>query len=152
MKEYDYTCYFDGATEKANPCEKMGVGVVIFKGDTLVNEFAEPFEQHDGTNNLSEYLGLYSILAYLSGKKGSNVKIYGDSKMVIEQMSGRWRIKDGIYTTVADLCNELLIAMENQDTIVNFEWIPREQNKRADELSKLALKLKEPINLVYEHI
>ena len=149
MKKYDYTCYFDGATEKANPCEKMGIGVVIFKGDTLVNEFAEPYKQH-GTNNLSEYLALTSILIHFYNKKELNIKVYGDSKMVVEQMSGRWVINDGAYTSQAAYCNKLLENMEKRGTNVYFEWIPREQNKRADELSKLALKLKEPVNLIYE--
>ncbi len=57
-----------------------------------------------------------------------------DSKLVVEQMSGRWKIK---HPDMADLAAEAREALIG--TPVRFEWIPREQNSRADRLANLAM-------------
>jgi len=53
-----------------------------------------------------------------------------DSKLVVEQMSGRWKIKNG---ALADLAAEARSILSG--TPVSFEWIPRAENSRADRLA-----------------
>jgi len=86
--------------------------------------------------NCAEYAGLISILKYLISIDADEATIYGDSKLVIEQMNRRWRAKNGpylkYYVEAALLRNKL--------PKVTFRWIPRLQNDEADCLSKLPLK------------
>ena len=60
-----------------------------------------------------------------------------DSKLVVEQMSGRWKIK---HPDMADLAAQAREALTG--TPVSFEWIPREINTRADKLANLAMDRK----------
>ncbi|TAL41197.1 MAG: reverse transcriptase-like protein, partial [Salinibacterium sp.] len=59
-----------------------------------------------------------------------------DSKLVIEQMAGRWKIK---HPDMADLAAEARAALTG--TPVKFEWIPRELNSRADRLANRAMDM-----------
>jgi hypothetical protein len=60
-----------------------------------------------------------------------------DSKLVVEQLSGRWKIK---HPTMAALAAEVRAELAGAD--VSFEWVPRLQNSRADALVNLALDAK----------
>jgi probable phosphoglycerate mutase len=57
-----------------------------------------------------------------------------DSKLVVEQMSGRWKIKHPDMQTLAKEARELLVGRT-----VAFEWVPREENSRADAAANRAL-------------
>ena len=86
------------------------------------------------SNNVAEYMGLIKSLERLlaDGKQDFPIAVFGDSKMVIEQMSGKWKIKDGTYVPYARRCGELVWKFKQ----IKFQWIPRESNKQADDLSK----------------
>jgi probable phosphoglycerate mutase len=58
-----------------------------------------------------------------------------DSKLVVEQMSGRWQVKN---PALRDLAREAS-ALRGQFEEVSFEWIPRERNRRADRLANEAM-------------
>jgi probable phosphoglycerate mutase len=60
-----------------------------------------------------------------------------DSKLVVEQMSGRWKIKHPDMAELAAQAREALTG-----TPVRFEWIPRDLNSRADRLANLAMDLR----------
>jgi probable phosphoglycerate mutase len=66
----------------------------------------------------------------------AEISVKGDSKLVIEQMFGTWKIKSGLYTELAHRARELLSRFTN----IQGEWISRDLNDVADELSKAALK------------
>jgi len=59
-----------------------------------------------------------------------------DSKLVIEQLSGNWKIKEENLKRLAGDIRELL---HDSQVKISYEWIPREQNKIADELSNKAM-------------
>jgi ribonuclease HI len=65
----------------------------------------------------------------------ADIHIKGDSNLVVMQMKGIWKIKAGHYRTFAMRCKMLLhdLSMHNR---VKIEWVPREQNQLAEELSK----------------
>ena len=135
--------YFDGACGPNNPGGKCGGGAVIKKDNEILAEIAEryqPKEIGQTSNNVGEYFALLKALEYLFVKNlhKEPIMVYGDSNMVINQMSGNWKINTKhkkIYTEIG------LHALEfgKNFSLIRYEWIPREQNEHADELSKIAL-------------
>lgn len=87
------------------------------------------------SNNVAEYSGLIAGLE-LAGQLDPNatVEVRMDSKLVVEQMSGRWKIKH------EDMRR---LALQARDTFpptqVTYVWIPRAQNADADKLVNQAL-------------
>ncbi|GAA3822675.1 bifunctional RNase H/acid phosphatase [Nocardioides panacisoli] len=88
------------------------------------------------TNNVAEYSGLIAGLK-LAAEHAPNadIAVRMDSKLVVEQMSGRWKIKHPDMRPLALEAKRLLPPMRD----VSFTWIPREQNKHADRLANEAL-------------
>lgn len=87
------------------------------------------------TNNVAEYTGLLEGLrAAMDIDPDADIEARLDSKLVVEQMTGRWAIK-----------NETLrrIALQARDVVprerITFTWVPREQNKAADALANEAM-------------
>jgi ribonuclease H / adenosylcobalamin/alpha-ribazole phosphatase len=87
------------------------------------------------TNNVAEYSGLVAGLTAARDLGASHVDVRMDSKLVVEQMSGRWRIKHVPLQTLADQARELVAGFR----AVTFEWIPRERNTAADRLANEAM-------------
>lgn len=88
------------------------------------------------TNNVAEYSGLIAGLsAALSLGEPVDVEVRMDSKLVVEQMSGRWKIKHPDLTALAGEAT----ALARQLARVSFTWIPRESNRDADRLANRAM-------------
>lgn len=87
------------------------------------------------TNNVAEYRGLLAGLrAAHELDPTATVHVRMDSKLVIEQMSGRWKIKHPDMKPLAFEAAAVLPASQ-----VTYEWMPREQNKHADRLANEAM-------------
>lgn len=132
---------FDGACGPNNPGGKCGGGAVVRKDFDILAEIAEryvPKVDKQTSNNVGEYFGLIKALEFvwMKGLENEAIMVYGDSNMVINQMAGKWKIKKGIYSEQALICKKLVEKFK----LIRFEWIPREENCHADELSKIALK------------
>ncbi|MFD7403490.1 bifunctional RNase H/acid phosphatase [Streptomyces sp. NPDC059866] len=87
------------------------------------------------TNNVAEYRGLLAGLRAahaLDPTAGVHVRM--DSKLVVEQMSGRWKIKHPDMKPLAMEAGRVFPPGR-----VTYEWIPREQNKQADRLANEAM-------------
>jgi len=83
------------------------------------------------TNNVAEYNGMMAgVRRALEIDPRAVLHVRLDSKLVVEQMSGRWKIKNA---ALADLAAEARSILSG--TPVSFEWIPREQNSRADRMA-----------------
>ncbi|MGO4597760.1 reverse transcriptase-like protein [Terrabacter sp. 2RAF25] len=106
-------------------------------GAVLV-ELAEPLGKQ--SNNVAEYSGLIAGLrAVLDIDAGADVRVRMDSKLVVEQMSGRWKIKHEDMRRLALEARDLCAEITDNGGSVDFEWIPREKNKDADALSNEAM-------------
>ncbi len=94
-------------------------------GEVLA-EFGEFFEH--ATNNFAEYRGAIAGLEYVHDlDPDARVEVRLDSKLVVEQMSGRWKIKND------DIRKLALRARDAHDpSLVTYTWVPREQNAKAD--------------------
>src|ERR1039458_937433 len=88
------------------------------------------------SNNVAEYAGVLQILKYLSYRPPGRVTIHGDSKLVINQLNGRWRIRKGLYLSIAVEAKELLAHLKGLGWQITCCWIPRTQNEECDALSK----------------
>lgn len=87
------------------------------------------------TNNVAEYRGLIAGLEAVAQFDPSAVEVRMDSKLVVEQMSGRWRIKHADLQPLALQARSLAQRLPR----VTYSWIPREQNTAADRLANQAL-------------
>jgi len=104
----------------------------------VLAELAEPLGT--ASNNVAEYSGLLAGLrAVLDLDPGASVRVKMDSKLVVEQMSGRWKIKHEDMRRLALEARDLCAEISDAGGSVDFEWIPREQNKDADALSNDAM-------------
>ncbi|MFE9805836.1 bifunctional RNase H/acid phosphatase [Streptomyces sp. NPDC005548] len=123
----------DGGS-RGNP-GPAGYGCVVIDavtGETLV-ERAEYIGV--ATNNVAEYRGLIAGLrAARDLDPAARVRVRMDSKLVVEQMSGRWQIKHPDMRPLAAEAGRVLPRSQ-----VTYEWIPREQNKHADRLANEAM-------------
>jgi broad specificity phosphatase PhoE/ribonuclease HI len=87
------------------------------------------------TNNVAEYSGLIAGLQAAADLGAVDVDVRMDSKLVVEQMSGRWQIK---HPGLRPLAAQAAALVRRFDS-VRFTWIPRESNRRADALANAAM-------------
>ena len=87
------------------------------------------------TNNVAEYLALVAGLegAY-SLNAEARILVRMDSKLVIEQMAGRWKIKHPDMQQLGARVQTIVAGKA-----VRWQWIPREENSRADALANKAM-------------
>ena len=122
----------DGGS-RGNP-GPAGYGAVVFADDgALLAERAEGIGV--ATNNVAEYQGLIAGLAAARELGATTVTARMDSKLVVEQMSGRWQIKNEALATLAAKARELAAGFDE----VTYTWIPRAQNAHADRLANEAM-------------
>lgn len=87
------------------------------------------------SNNVAEYSGLIAGLQLAHEiDPGCRILVRMDSKLVVEQMSGRWKIKHADMQKLAGEARRMVDPRR-----VRYEWIPRERNKDADRLSNEAM-------------
>lgn len=131
-------CYFDGCCAPKNPGGYAGYGIIILKdGQRVLAEGKFIGHGDKMSNNVSEYTGFMRILTWLINNKSKKdiAIIKGDSKLVINQMFGTWKIKQGLYKPIAVQCLAKLKHLTN----ITGKWIPREDNHLCDQLSKRAI-------------
>ncbi|MFJ2746082.1 bifunctional RNase H/acid phosphatase [Streptomyces sp. NPDC087440] len=123
----------DGGS-RGNP-GPAGYGAVVLDpgtGETLA-ERAEYIGV--ATNNVAEYKGLIAGLKAVRDLfPDAQVHVRMDSKLVVEQMSGRWKIK---HPDMKPLAAEAATILPRAQA--RYEWIPREKNKHADRLANEAM-------------
>ena len=117
-----------------------GYGALVRDSETgqVLIELAEPLGT--ASNNVAEYSGLIAGLrSAIEIDPAASVRVRMDSKLVVEQMSGRWKIKHEDMRRLALEARELCSTLIAGGGSVDFEWIPRESNKAADALSNEAM-------------
>jgi broad specificity phosphatase PhoE/ribonuclease HI len=124
----------DGGS-RGNP-GRAGYGALV--ADAVTGEVLAEVAEGIGhaTNNVAEYRGLIAGLrAAARIAPGSAVEARMDSKLVVEQMSGRWRIKHPDLQPLARAARDAASALGK----VSYVWVPRERNRRADKLANEAM-------------
>jgi len=123
----------DGGS-RGNP-GPAGYGAVVKDAET--GEVLAERSQAIGieTNNVAEYLGLIAGLTAAKELGATAVQVRMDSKLVVEQMSGRWQVKHPSMRPLAREASQLSGSFDE----IDFEWIPRAQNSHADRLANEAM-------------
>ncbi len=119
----------DGGS-RGNPGIAAG-GAVVLNAETgeLLAECGV-FVGH-ATNNVAEYSGMIAgISRAFEIDPAATLLVRMDSKLVVEQMMGRWKIKNPAMADLARSAREIIGSRS-----VSFEWVPRLQNSRADALA-----------------
>lgn len=128
---------FDGAS-KGNP-GLSGAGSVIYKNGEEIWSAAEFLGYK--TNNQAEYQALILGLKGALNLGITVLSVFGDSLLVINQVNGIYKVKS---SSLLELYEEVL-ALKLQFEYIEFNHVYRDKNKRADELSNIALlDLEEP--------
>lgn len=87
------------------------------------------------TNNVAEYSGLVAGLSLVQEiDPEAQVEVRMDSKLVVEQMSGRWKIKHEDMRRLALQARAVLPVGQ-----VTYQWVPRAENSAADRLANAAM-------------
>ncbi len=129
----------DGGS-RGNP-GPAGYGAVVFSGDKqrVLAEAKDSIGR--ATNNVAEYRGLIAGLEEAAQLGATDVVAQLDSKLVVEQMSGRWRVKHPDLIPLRQRAIELAAAFAD----ITYSWIPREMNAHADRLANEAMDAAEEI-------
>ncbi len=124
----------DGGS-RGNP-GPAGYGAVV--RDQATGEVLAEMSESLGTttNNVAEYSGLLAGLrAAADLAPGADTEVRLDSKLVVEQMSGRWQIKDPNLRSLARSAQQQAQRLGR----VWYVWVPRARNARADRLANQAM-------------
>ncbi|WP_219415441.1 bifunctional RNase H/acid phosphatase [Pseudonocardia nigra] len=123
----------DGGS-RGNP-GPAGYGAVVLDAATeeVLVERAEGIGV--ATNNVAEYQGLIAGLRAALQLGATDVEVRMDSKLVVEQMSGRWQVKHPAMKPLALEAGRLIRELGS----VQFGWIPRARNAKADALANQAM-------------
>ena len=119
--------YFDGAS-RGNP-GKAGAGALMINEEGKVVWESSRF-LGEKTNNEAEYMALIMLLKAAKERGVRSLRVFGDSKLVVSQVSRQWKIN---LPHLRMLAREVWDLAEGID--ISYHWIPREENKRADMLS-----------------
>lgn len=87
------------------------------------------------TNNIAEFTGVLKALQWVTAQKLDNIVVKGDSQLVIEQLKGNYKTRS---RTSKRFVPEIMALIKNKD--VEFMWIPRDKNKKADWLCRKAVR------------
>jgi ribonuclease HI len=130
--ENNYRIYTDGGS-RGNPGPSGAGGVIIDSNGEIISESSE-YLGHQ-TNNYAEYMGLLLTLkrAKLLGIK--KISVFMDSKLIVEQMNGNYKVKNEALKVIHLEIVELLKSFEK----VTFTHVYREHNKHADRLVNQAI-------------
>lgn len=122
----------DGGS-RGNPGPAGYGAAVVDPGGTVLAERAAGLGRV--TNNVAEYAGLIAGLEAAIESGARRVDVRMDSKLVVEQMSGRWKVKHPDLRPLVSRARELVAALQE----VTFSWVPRNQNSHADRLANEAM-------------
>ena len=116
--------HFDGGKRK----DFITYGCVLLDEDRNVIYKTNGKIQSSLSSNVAEYTALITGLAVALQKGMTNLVVYGDSQLVINQMLGLYRAKAKNMKACAVIANSLVDDFEK----IEFHWIPRKDNEIAD--------------------
>ncbi|MBI5181625.1 MAG: ribonuclease HI family protein [Nitrospirae bacterium] len=134
----DLIIYTDGVS-RGNPGD-AGIGVIIKDaGGKVIDEIGRYIGI--ATNNIAEYSALVAALKYAVRHKAGSMKIFSDSELMVKQMNGEYRVKDGDIAILFKEAQTLIERVKGQGSRVVITHILREENREADKLANRAVNL-----------
>lgn len=132
MDETHYTLMFDGGS-RGNP-GKCGCGFIILNDVIVVHEGYELVSDNN-TNNFAEYMALILGLELAIKNNIKILHIIGDSMLVVNQLTGKWKVHSDNIKPLFNKANKLLKSFE----FVTLKHVKRDKNKLADALANKAM-------------
>lgn len=142
----NWKIFFDGACHnKVGQNNPMGIGIAVFLNGVYSPEHsnaihAEGLNGELGTSNIAEWKGCVEAMRKACSLKqkfpGSSFQIYSDSEVITKQFNGDYMIREAKFLKYKQEADK----WAGRIVIKKILWIPREQNKEADILSKQGLK------------
>ena len=121
------TIHFDGGGQTPGP---VTAACTVRLSDGTVVEDVKRFDQ--GTHNTAEWEALMLGLRLALEHGERHVVVKGDSRLVVNQVNGEWKTKNPALRLLRAQAEELLEQFHGW----SVEWIPRKENRRADELGR----------------
>ena len=130
-------CYTDGACEPHNPNGIATYAYTIDFGNGEGWKYANVWGAGEGmTSNVAEYAAVRELLNLLlyrgDALRHQKIMVYSDSRLVVNQLSGLWKIKGGEYIPILLDIKTLLPKFDD----LTFWWVPRDLNMEADQLTR----------------
>ena len=146
-KEDTWKLYFDGSSNVLG----HGMDAILISPKGEYCPFIAKLN-FNCTNNVAEYEACIMGLQEAIDKKVKNLKVYGDSALVIYQLRGDWLTRDSRMI----LYHKLAKVMVDEFEVINFEYLPREENQMAVALTTLAamfqVNSKDEVQLIHMRI
>jgi ribonuclease HI len=118
--------YFDGSA-----CEDgCGIGILLVSPRGVTYSFSVRLLA-PCTNNLAEYEAVRRGMELLLEAGVEAVEVFGDSKLVVSQLTEEYRCESESLFPLWMQCRELM----TQFKYINFYWIPRSQNAEDNDLA-----------------
>ncbi len=121
------TIHFDGGGQSPGP---VTAACTVELSDGSFDEDVKRFDQ--GTHNTAEWHALILGLRLALKHGERHVVVKGDSMLVVKQINREWKTKNAALQSLRAQAEELLALFETW----RVEWIPRKENRRADELGR----------------
>lgn len=125
--------YSDGGA-RGNP-GPAGLGVFICTPDHCAVERRYKY-LGETTNNVAEYSGAHLGIERAIALGATEIELRADSKLVIEQLKGNYKVKN---PGLKEIHGNIQILLSNFTGSIEFVHVPREKNKEADRLSNVAM-------------
>ncbi|TYJ98305.1 uncharacterized protein E5676_scaffold232G00210 [Cucumis melo var. makuwa] len=133
-----WTMYFDGAARRSD----TGAGIVLISPEKYMLPYSFALTKLC-SNNVAEYQALIIGLQMALEIGVSVIEIYGDSKLIINQLSLQYDVKHEDLKPYFAYARQL---MERSNSVM-LEHVPRTENKRADSWVNLVTALMMPNNV-----
>ncbi len=124
--------FTDGLAEPRNPGIGTFACIIYRNGELLAQDSG--FVGDPISNNEAEYEALIRGLKAILSYSAEQVVVMSDSQLLVNQMSGKWKVKKGAYRERFLKAKKLAEGFKS----LKFMWIPREMNEKADALTRAA--------------
>lgn len=139
--------FFDGSCEPQNPGGIVGYGWVAKIGSKVIEQgYGVAYKGGESaTNNVGEYMGLIAAmiwavaevndLEWIGWPRIDKIVFRGDSQLVVNQMNGKYRVRNRNLKPMGATSTLLHRALKRRVPEIEYQWVPRKQNKQADKLA-----------------
>ena len=138
------TIYTDGGS-RGNPGPGAAAYVLSDQANNVIA--GKAFFSKKTTSNVAEYMGLLKGLEAAKNSGADSIEVFSDSKLMVKQINGEYRVKSDNLKTVYNKCADLLSGFDDW----NIRHISREKNTHADRLVNRAMDLRKNVTFGAEH-
>src|ERR1700674_3010064 len=131
-QEGAYTANIDGAA-RGNP-GPAAYGVIVRRPDGKKHESLGKYIGRT-TNNVAEYYALIAALDYAAASGIRRLRVYSDSQLIVNQIKGIYKVKHPDLRPLHERAKKQAARLET----FTIQYVPREQNRDADDLANAAL-------------